>query len=290
MEYEPLRPRWYHWLRTGLSRPRGVDARKVVDRTGEVPLWVERGYEHQSNERLTWRLIIEAKSQGVWSRELLLAELLDTDNVGGFWLRRQDDRVATFDEMWAKAVQHAPLWSEEQATALVLEAIEATPGIQLVRLRKIVGGKRGHLDDLLKGLVASGELREERTYGPSGTQCTSRRFWREGKRPVAQVAKGVATAVSLSLLAMSTSTALALTATTAAKGHRTSAAHSSVSFVQALTDKKMWERGKRLYLWMAAKTRERKRTQAGLPRPTRQPEPHRLSLAELQTLAIGLDL
>ena len=51
MQYLPLRPRWDHLLHVGLSKPRGQKASKVIDRTGELPEWVERGYQHQSTKQ-----------------------------------------------------------------------------------------------------------------------------------------------------------------------------------------------------------------------------------------------
>jgi hypothetical protein len=304
MRYLPLRPRWDYFLRKGLPKPEGEDTHKLkrdAPTLGEAPEHFERGYEHESTKKLTWRLLVEAKSQGIWSREQVLAELLDPSNVGGRWLRFQDDPTGTFDLMWAAAVQHDPKWSVEQQTALALEAIEETPGIQLVRLLSLVGGNRGHLADLLTGLVAAGELREERTYGPSGTQVTSRRLWRVGKRPVAEAAKHVATAVSLTLLATSMAGAAVLTATSTSKVHRTSGTRPSYSFQEALTNKRMRARGIAAFLRMAAERRSRlsgsplRRAKTGWgrdsrPRQPRQPELHRLSDPELDRLVVGLDL
>lgn len=277
MGYLPLRPRWAYFLRHGLPKPKGEDARKLRRDAGlgEPPEHFERGYEHESTQKLTWHLLIEAKSQRVWTRERVLAELLDKRNVGGRWLRYQDDPEATFNEMWENAAQHAPKWSVEQMTAILLEAIEKTPGIQLVRLLSLVGGNRGHVADLLQALDDADEIDCVRTVGPGGG-CTSRRFYRKGKHPVAQVAKRVATDVSLAILALSATTAVAVATTSTGKVHRSTEGSSSVPFVQALTDKKMRERGKRIWLWMAAKRWKREREQAGLapsPRPAAQPRP-----------------
>jgi hypothetical protein len=277
--YDSLRPRYAYWLKHGLPKPRGESARMVRDRSGEAPTRTDR-YEHQSSPRLVMKLLIEAKSQDVWDTDRVRREMLDPSNRGASWLHCQDNPEGTFADMWARALKHKPQLSEEQVMQQVLRLIKENPGIQLVRLRELVDYNRGFLDSILQGFIDRGELREERTVGPSGTRCTSRRFWFIAKESATAVARSATVAVSLGLLALATATSTT--------GLRTTAG--GVSFRVLLTNKRLRAAGLRRWRSMAAKTRERKQTQAGLRRPTRQPEPHRLSDPELERLLVDLDL
>lgn len=229
-------------------------------------------WEHQSTSGLVMQLLVEIKSQGVWSRDEAWAALMNPDNIGGAWLRRQAEPSVTFDDMWERAYQHPPRLSVEQATELVVRMIEDQPGIQLVYLREAVGGNRGRLDGLLAGLVENGTLREERTYGPGGG-CTSRRFWKIASGTPVVIASVVATTVSLALLAATTHLA---------KGHRTTEGE-GLSFLVLLTSKRLRAAGLRRWRRMAALARQR-------GRPPEPPPPRDPCLdIELFQLIEGLD-
>ena len=204
-------------------------------------------WEHQSTQALVWSLMSRIKSQGVWSREQAWVELMDEENVGGAWLRRQDEPRATFEEMWERAYDRGPKLSFEQVVTVLLRLVDEEPGIRLVALRRAAAGagwrNRGDLDKLIAAMLTRGDLREERTYGPGGLRCTSRRFWREQPESVAVAAKTTTVALSLGLLAVGSTRRLAGQQVAGQK------ASEGCSYFLLLTDKKIRAQGlKRLRL------------------------------------------
>ena len=201
----PLLPGQHHLLCRGREHAPGDDDRRVNVETADGPQW-DGTWAHQSTQGLVWSLLSEIRSQGVWSKDKAWVELSDEQNVGGAWLRRQDDPRATFEEMWDRAYNTGPKLSFQQLVTVLVGIVEDQPGIQLVYLREAAARhgwrNRGDLDDLLAGLIGQGVLRDERTYGPSGKRCTSRRFWKKAVECAGVVAKTAAVTLSLALLAV----------------------------------------------------------------------------------------
>ncbi len=276
VELLPLLPGQHHLLRRGRELAPGERVRRCsVTSTDGVREW-DGTYEHQSSRGLVHGLLAKIKTQGVWDRERAWRELTDEQNVGGAWLRRQDDPRATFEELWATAYQHEPKLSLQQVTEVLLAAVEATPGMQLVYLRELAARhgwrNRGHVDDLLAGLVGNGTLREERTYGPSGRQCTSRRFWKIAVQSVAVVARTTAVTVSLALLAVGS--------TGQAKGHRspegtlsTSLPGRESSYLRLLTERELKTRGLKILWERVARRRQAARSWVARRSASRRPAP-----------------
>ena len=250
----PLRSTYLHQLRRGASWVPGANLRRLIDRSGETPQR-DGAMHYQSTKALTWRLLVEAKSQRVWTPDQLLAELRDRANVGGAWLRCQLDPLATFWSMWDDAVQHDPQPSTEQATLTALAAMEGEPGIRLNRLREIVGGNRGRLDQMLTWLTAHGYVREMNGVRPElGDRRPGRWFYLTEKGRPVDIARALTRTLSLALMG--------LESLTRNSGHRTTAVTASGARRDLLMDKRMRARGVRVWLGQAA-SRRREARQAG---------------------------
>lgn len=302
--YPALVPR--HWLRHGREAGEGVKVRKhkTTDYSDGSRHWDGESYEHQSAAASVLSLISHIKSQGVWVAERAFTELTDEANVGGRWLREHDDALAVFEDMWERAYVRPPKLSFEQVTALVLDSIGERPGVQQVYVRELAARygwrNKGQLEDLLRALIAKGHLREERTYGPSGTTVTSRRFWATSGPmiPVTATTGGtmipvtvtstptVATSARLAK-ALTTTLALALRAvqsTQSAKGHRTPVRDRT--YVRLLTDERLRREGRRLLGERYRHLRPRR------PRPSTpgQDLTTVFTEAEVRSLLDGIDL
>lgn len=285
VELLPLLPTHRHTLEKGRDLPDGARVRRhrvrLDDGTTE---WDGTSYEHESSRGVVHRLVLAIKRQRVWNRDQAFTVLMDSAKRGSRWLREQDDPPATFEELWATAYDLDPKLSFEQMVTVLLTAIEETPGIQRGQLLRLAGQhgwrNRGHLDSLLAGLVADGKLREERAYGPSGTQVTSRRFWRRALEPVARLAKAATSTLSLSLLAIG--------ATSSARGLRSP--DRDRSYLRLITDKKLRRVGLQLLRERLARTRPwTSRARAARPSPPPPPVTDELRAHCLQGLE-GLDL
>jgi hypothetical protein len=266
LEPLPLLPTDMHRLVNGAEPAEGDRVRKHKIRNDDGTSEWDGTYEHQSSRGVVHSLVARMKAQRVWSRDEAFTQCMSPDHLGTRWLREQDDPRVVFEELWDSAYDLDPRLSLQQLVTLLLTTIRETPGIQLVYLRELAARhgwrNRGHLASLLDGLVADGTLSEQRTYGPSGKQVTSRRFWTETTEAVAVVAKTTTVTVSLGLLAVGS--------TRSAKGQRTPGRERS--FLRLLTDKELRREGLRLLRSRLARLRpwsSRRRA----PRPSSPPPP-----------------
>lgn len=286
MELLPLIPQDMHVLRHGpkLSSHQRLRRHRVLGDDG-LRHWDGTSYEHESSRGIVQSLASRMKTQGVWDADEAFRQLMSPDNRGGRWLREQGSSArAVFENLWSHAYQHTPRLSLQQLTEVLLVAMVNKPGVAFAELRQLGAGHghghQGRLSDLLDGLVAKGEVRQERTYGPSG-KCISRRFWFLARQAVETVAKVVAVSVSLCLTA--------LEGADLAVGHRTPGG--SRSYLRLLTDKKLRARGLRLLRQRLGRQRTLLRAQKRMVRDAAAVRVERVLVqSELDYLLAGLDL
>lgn len=211
----------------------------VTDYSDGSRSW-DGSYEHQSSRGVVHSFMALIKTQGVWSEDEAFAQLMNPDHLAGRWLREQDEPQTVFADLWATAYKNEPKASQEQVVAALVAAVEEAPGLQLWELRAVAAplgwGNKGRVDGLINGLVEDGTLKDKRTYGPSRTRVTSRRFWKVATATAAVIAKTTSTTVFLGLLA--------LASTDPGIGHRTPGG--SRSYTRLMTDKKLRARGLRV--------------------------------------------
>lgn len=278
----PILPTHEQVLRNGRDLPDGARVRRHRVRQDDgTTEWDGVSYEHESSRGVVHRLVLGMKRQRVWDADRVFGELLKPEHRGSRWLREQEDPRSVFEELWASAYDLDPKLSHKQMVTLLVTAIEDRPGIHRAELLALASQhgwrNRGHVVSLLDGFVADGTLREERTYGPSGTKVTARRFWRRTIEPVARLAKAATTTLHLGLLAVG--------ATSSARGLRSP--DRDRSYLRLMTDKKLRRQGLRLLRERLARLRPwAARPRA--PRPVVQPPP--LTSEEQAWILHGLDL